>query len=354
MKINNELLRNYQITRRSFMLMTGKFSLLSVLSMRMLYMQMVDSERYKTLSDKNRISIIMLPPLRGKITDKYGKVIATNHSAFRVMLDKKENPQYKAAINLLSDILDISEGERDNLYQIAQRSSKKQPTALFDNLSWNQVALVEENIASLHGIYIDIGQYRFYPYEEFIAHPIGYIGILAEQDKKNLSLNNVGDFSVGKNGVEKFYESSLQGEFGMKEVEVNAHGTLVREVSSKASIAGDELRLNLDAELQAKIMTFLNPKGSSAIVLDLENGHILSMASTPSFNPNKFIGGVSHDYWNSIINDQYKPLINKPVQNHYPPGSVFKMVVVLAALESGMDPELKINCNESKESENNL
>ncbi len=344
MKISNELLRNYQITRRSFILMVGKLSLLFMLSLRMLYMQIVDGSRYRTLSDKNRISVVMLHPPRGKIIDRHGRVIATNTSAFRVMLDKKENPKYKKTIHLLGKILDIPENDQTILLKVAERINKRCPSALIDNLSWQQVSVIEENIADLPGIYVDVGQYRSYPYGSFISHPIGYIGTITEQDKKELSLSNVGDFAVGRTGVEKFYEESLQGTFGVQEVEVNAHGTFVREISSKNSLAGNDIKLNIDAELQSKAMGMLSPKGSSAIVLDLEYGKVLTMASSPGFDPNQFVGGVSHNYWNSVNNDHHKPLVNKPLQNNYPPGSIFKMVVVLAALEAGMDPTAHINC----------
>jgi penicillin-binding protein 2 len=347
MKISNELLRNYLITRRSFVLLAAKLGMLSILSLRMIYMQIMEGSKYKTLSDKNRINIVMLPPLRGKIIDRNGKVIADNKSAFRVMLNKTENPKYKDVVNILCDIFNLQNLERTSIIKAAQKIPRKLPGPLIDNLSWHQVSVVEENIASLPGVYIDIGQYRSYQYNNTMSHPIGYISILTEQDKKELELENVGDFPVGKSGVEKFYESKLQGNFGIKEVEVNAYGSVVREISSKQSDSGEEIQLNIDSELQNKAMEILPKKGSCAIVLDVRDGRVLTLASAPSFDANKFVRGLSHDYWNEIITDPHKPLINKTVQNNYPPGSIFKMIVVIAALEAGMNPTHKVHCNGS-------
>ena len=344
MKGKGDLLRNHSITRRSFMIMSGQAGLLSILASKMLYMQIVDAKKYRILSDKNRISLVMLPPARGEILDCDGKVICTNHSAFRLMLNKTENPKYKDAVKHLGTLLNLSENEHIELSKIAGKIPKKQPSPLFENLSWQQVAIIEENIPSLPGIYIDIGQYRKNNFTELLSHPIGYISRLSKQDKEEFELENVANFQMGKSGIEKFYEEDLQGSFGMQEVEVNAHGMLIREISQKPSIPGNNIKTNIDTDIQIAAMKILNPKGSTAVVLDLLKGKVIAMASSPGFDPNQFVGGVSQDYWNKMLNDPHKPLINKATQNNYPPGSIFKMIVVLAGLESGMDPNVQINC----------
>jgi len=326
------------------MIMSGQAGMFSILLSKMLYMQIVDAKKYRILSDKNRINLVMLPPARGEIFDRNGKVISTNHSAFRVMLNKTENPKYKDVIQSLGQLLNLSENDLTDLDKIANKIPKKQPSPLIENLSWEQVVNIEENISILPGIYIDTGQYRTYNFAAFLSHPIGYISKLNKQDQKDFELENVADFQMGKNGIEKFYEDNLQGSFGMQEVEVNAHGMLVREISQKPSTSGESIKTNIDTEIQTIAMRLLSPKGSSAIVLDLLKGEIITMASSPGFDPNQFVGGVSHNYWDKMLNDPYKPLINKCIQNNYPPGSIFKMIVVLAALESGMDPNFKINC----------
>lgn len=344
MKGTKDLHRNQTITRRSFMIMSGQAGLLSILTGKMLYMQVVDAKKYRILSDKNRINLVMLAPARGEILDSHKKVMCTNHSAFRLILNKTENPKYEEVVQKVASLLALSKIDCELLEKVALKIPKKQPSPLFENLSWNQVAIIEENIDSLPGIYIDTGQYRKYNFPYIMSHPIGYISTLNKQDKIELDLKNVGDFQIGKNGVEKYYEAQLQGSFGMQEIEVNAHGMLVREISKISSTPGTDIQTNIDSDIQTIAMDILSPKGASAVVLDLEDGKVVTMASTPGFDPNKFIGGVSQDYWQKLLNDPYKPLINKAVQSNYPPGSIFKMIVILAALESGMDPNIKVSC----------
>ena len=202
MKSTSELLRNHSITRRSFMIMSGQAGMLSILASKMLYMQIVDAKKYRILSDKNRISLVMLPPARGEILDRNGHIISTNHSAFRVMLNKTENPKYKEAVNRLGELLNLSENEHIELGKIANKIPKKQPSPLLENLSWEQVANIEENISALPGIYIDTGQYRKYNFAEILSHPIGYISKLNKQDQKDFELENISDFQLGKNGIQ--------------------------------------------------------------------------------------------------------------------------------------------------------
>ncbi|MGV2433022.1 MAG UNVERIFIED_CONTAM: penicillin-binding protein 2 [Rickettsiaceae bacterium] len=344
MKISSELLRNYLVTRRSFLLLAGKLSMLSLLGLRMLYLQIIDGSKYRTLSDKNRIYVLMMPPLRGKIKDINDKVLADNNNAFNLMLNKSENPDYSEVIEKLSEILGIKSDTKDDIYKIANKIHKKIPGILISNLSWRDVSVIEENIEILKGLYVEIGQYRTYIYPAIFSHPIGYIAQMSTQDKNLFGINNVIDLSVGKNGIERFYENTLRGEFGVKEAEVNAHGTIVREISSKPSIPGQDIKINIDFDLQKLAMDLLPKQGGSAIIMDVNDGRILTLASSPGFDSNQFTQGLSNNYWNKIKEDKSKPLINKTLQTNYPPGSIFKMAVVLAALEYGMDPEVKINC----------
>ena len=344
MKINRDLLRNYLVTRRSFILLAGKLSMLSLLSLRMLYIQIIEGAKYKTLSDKNRINVIMLPPNRGKITDIDGKLIADNNNVFHLKLDKLENPKYIESLEKIASILSLKPYEMEVIEKKAQNVHKRFPGTIIENLTWKQVSLVEENITKLKGFYIDVGQARNYHFSKILSHPVGYISRLSESDKKEFGINQMLDVEVGKSGTERFYEDDLRGEFGVKEAEINAHGQIIREIAYKPSIAGENISLNLDTELQAKALSLIPSKGGSVTLLDLEEGKLLVSASSPIFDPNEFSGRLSADYWKSMLKNPYKPLINKVVQNNYPPGSIFKMAVVLAALEAGMDPDQKVEC----------
>lgn len=342
--LSKEYLRNHTISRRSFILAAGSTSLLTLLSARMFYMQVVKSDEYRLMSDQNRINLVMLSPLRGEITDCHGRILAGNRSSFKVMLDAKASRDYKASLNHLFKTLDMNEEERDRIMSKIKRGSLRVPLAIMEDVSWKQLAEIEENIVHMDGIYVEVGQLRIYPYGAELSHVLGYNGILNEQEKRDLGLNNIGNFNVGKGGIERFYESTLRGNFGIRKMEVNAHGGYIRELSKQPSAKGEDLALNIDAELQAKIYRMLPASGASVVVMDLRSGKVISMVSGPGFDPNEFTGGVSHKYWKQMQEDQYKPLLNKITQGLYPPGSVFKMFTVLAALEAGIDPKMKVHC----------
>lgn len=340
--LDNEILRNQLVSRRAFLIGSGKLSLLSLLVLRMFYMQFVKQDVYKTLSDKNSIRLIPLSPLRGNIYDINANLLATNQTCFRLLLDRPNKQNYKDELDLIVKILTLSEEQKLYILKKITNSDKRSPVIILDQLNWSQISILEEHKPNLNHILIDQGESRFYPYTYSISHLIGYIGQVSEKELQELRLNNR-DFNVGKSGVEKYYENLLRGEFGYKQMEVNAFGKHIRELSCLKSKQGNDLRLNIDAVLQEKIHPFLNKQGCSAIVMDSNNGNILIFSSSPSFNPNNFIK-LSQDYWDSLIKDPYKPLINKGMQNNYPPGSPFKLITVLAALEFGLNPDKRISC----------
>ncbi len=348
--LDRGILYKQLISRRTFLIGAGGLGLFSTLAMRLFYMQLIKKDEYKTLSDKNRISLVLAPPARGKIYDTHGKMIATNQSCFRLMLDKGINTaakrSYKEELEFVKSILELPEEQYIYILKKVKNANLRTPVNIISQLTWQQLAIIEEYKPHLNSIFIDTGQARLYPAEEALAHLIGYVGQINEQDAKELNLNNVGAFNVGKAGLEKYYEETLRGQFGYKQMEVNAFGKYVRELSNKPSSIGANLHLHVDAELQKKVWSFLNRQGCSAIVMDVHTGHILLAASTPGFKPNEFIK-LSQNYWQSLINDPYKPLINKIAQNSYPPGSVFKIITILAALEAGIKPNKRVICTGS-------
>lgn len=323
---------------------SSKMVLLSLLAGKMMYMQLFESKKYRTLSDKNRINFVLLAPVRGVIYDVNGNVVATNQACFRLLLDKNITPRYKEELRLVFNILNFSEQKIDFIKTKVKKAGKHAPLVILDNLNWQEISLIEEQKPYLNSLFIDLGYSRFYPFSESACHMIGYIGQINEQEKQDLQINNLGDFYVGKTGLEKYYEEDLRGEFGYKQVEVNALGKHVREIASLKSVPGKNLHLNIDIELQQKVQPYLNKQGCSAIVMDVTNGNILILAMSPVFESNNFIN-LSHDYWQSLIRDPYKPLINKTVQSAYPPGSVFKIITILAALEHGIAPDRSFHCS---------
>lgn len=343
--LDKDTIRNHLITRRAFLLAAGGTTIFSLLASRMFYMQIIKSNDYRVLSDQNRISPVMIHPIRGNIYDKTGRLLAGSRISYNVILDVKESENYKESLETLYQILALTESQQISITKRIKKYGIKNPLTIMDDVPWEYLAKIEENLTLIPGIYIETGQLRNYHYKEPFAHLIGYTGILNEKEKKELGLNNIGNFNVGKSGLEKFYEKTLRGDFGIKKMEVNAGGYYVRQLSNQPSVQGDSINLNIDAELQNYIYSLLPKTGGSAIVLDVNNGQILSAVSTPSFDPGKFTGGISHDYWKELNNNPYTPLLNRISQGTYPPGSIFKLVTILAALEAGLDPKMEVNCD---------
>lgn len=342
--LNKKILHNELISRRAFIIGAGKLGLLSLLGMRMFYLQLIKSEEYKTLSEKNRINFVVLPPSRGRIYDLEGNILATNKPCYQLLIDRSINNNYRDELEIVNNILNLPPEKYNYIKQKIKKSSRHIPLMILDQLDWQQVSLIEEQKHKLTSIFIDIGYLRSYPFSNVTSHLIGYLGQINKQEKQELNINGLSDFSIGKAGIEKYYDNKLRGEFGYKKVEVNAYGKQIREISGVASKSGNDIHLNIDVNLQQKVQEYLSPQGSSAIVMDINNGNILICASSPGFESNNF-SKLSENYWQSLTNDPYKPLINKVVQNSYPPGSVFKIITVLAALEVGIKPSKTFFCS---------
>lgn len=330
------------ITRRTFVIAAGKIGFLFLLAGRMFYMQFLKKDEYKTLSDKNRIKIIILSPTRGEILDSNYEIIAKNNSCFRLFLDKNIQKNFFTELNLIYEILALDEDQKYEIEKRIKHGSRKLPIIIIDYLDWTQISLIEERRPDLKSIFIDTGLERYYPFAESMSHITGYLG------RSNNSSDYIDpviskNFKTGQTGLEKYYEEYLRGDFGHKHIEINAHGKYIRELGNKNAVKGEDLYLNIDIHLQEKANNYLDKKGSSAILMNCNTGQILVCASSPSYDPNKF-NKLSHKYWNDLNNNINKPLINKTIREIYPPGSVFKIITVLAALESGISLEKKVNC----------
>ncbi len=331
---------NRQITtRRTFLIGTGKLGLLCLLSGRMFFMQFIKKDEYKTLSDKNRIKIVPLVPRRGTIFDCNNEIIATNKTCFNLLLDKSTKYSYADDLEIIIKILELDEDQIGEVKKRVKRGGYRIPVLLINHMDWEQVATIEERKGELRSSFIDTGLERYYPSGEAIAHLIGYLG------KPSEKFNQLHDetFKIGKNGIEKFYNEKLIGGFGHKRIEVNSKGRYVRELDKKPSKDGNNLLLNIDIRIQQKSIEYLDKRGCSAVVMDCTNGNVMLYSSAPMYDPNEF-NKLSSKYWKELIGNPYKPLIDKVSKSLYSPGSVFKMVTILAALESGMDPKQIISC----------
>lgn len=337
--------RHKLFSRRALMLGSGQAALLSVLVGRMYYLQVVESERYVTLADENRINFRLLPPPRGRIVDRNGFPLADNQQNYRVVIIPEQAGDVEHTLDLLSLIVPLSGGERRRIRREVKRKRAFVPITVRENLEWSEVARIEVNSPDLPGILIDVGQSRSYVKGPETAHVLGYVASVSEKDLTGDPLLELPGFRIGKAGVEKVYDLALRGSGGSSQVEVNALGRVIRELNRREGQPGNEVRLTIDLELQNFITKRLGNESATVVVVDIHTGEVLSLVSSPSFDPNSFNTGLSQAEWESLISNPKAPLTNKAIAGQYAPGSTYKPVVALAALEKGVvTPETKIFC----------
>ena len=338
--------RHKLFSRRALMLGGGKAALLSALAGRMYYLQVLESERYATLADENRINLRLLPPPRGSIVDRQGRPMADNRQNYRVVIIPEQAADVERTLDMLSLIIPLSAGERRRIRREMGRKRAFVPITVRENLDWSEVARIEVNTPDLPGVLIDVGQSRNYPAGAESAHVLGYVAAVSEKELSGDPLLELPGFRIGKAGVEKVYDLALRGTGGSSQVEVNAVGRVIRELSRREGQPGQELRLTIDLALQQYAFKRLGDESASAVVIDVHSGEVLALASTPAFDPNAFNTGLSQAEWESLVSNPKAPLTNKSVAGQYAPGSTFKPAVALAALEKGaISPETKVFCS---------
>lgn len=334
-----------QFTRRSLFLGGCTLTISTILLSRLYYLQFLQGDRFKTLSEGNRIKLHLTPPLRGVLTDRNGVPIATNEQNYRMLLQTDQSSDLSATLQAIHALVPLSETRIQEVLGKRRAGRYAPPVLLKEFLTWDEVAKIEFHSASIPGVVIEVGQMRYYPFSEVMSHVLGYVGAIAEDDLSDRELLKLPDFKVGKDGVEKKLEQDLRGVPGIKEVEVNVHGIVVRELNTKLSIPGKETRLTLDSRIQQYAYNLLQEESAACVVMDIEKGDILALVSTPSFDPNRFSKGITSVYWKELNENKKVPLLNKATAGQYPPGSSFKMVVGLAALEAGeTTAERRIYC----------
>jgi penicillin-binding protein 2 len=235
----------------------------------------------------------------------------------------------------LSRIIDLRLSDQEAIMDRAKRQAKFIPIKIRDNLTWDDVSAIEISLPDLPGISIDVGQKRLYPFAEQFAHIAGYVGAVSEKEMTDDPILRLPDFQIGKTGIERIFERQLRGIPGSQSIEVNSAGRMVRELEDRSGDIGRPISLTIDQELQKKTMDILSrEKSASAIVMDVYTGAVYACASYPSFDPNLFATRLPQKTWDSLNTNSGKPLNNKAVSGQYPPGSTFKMITALAALEA--------------------
>ena len=338
--------RQKTFTRRVALLAGGKLSLAGLLMGRMYYLQVLESDQYKMLAEENRISLRLLAPPRGLVLDRFGQELASNRQNYRVVMIAEQTKGVAETLDRLARIIPFNEHQRNRVLREVKRKRPFVPIKVAENLTWEQFARVNVLLPDLPGVQPDVGEGRFYPMGVETAHIVGYVSSVSEADLTGDPLLELPGFRIGKNGIEKIYDESLRGKAGNSRVEVNAYGRVIRELARQDGQPGDDVVLTIDTGLQKKVAERLDGESAAAVVMDIHQGEVLAMVSAPGFDPNAFNLGMSNKEWRTLVQHPRKPLINKTISGQYPPGSTFKMIVALAALESGIaGPGHQVFCN---------
>lgn len=339
--MRDQILRARTFGRRALVTTSAKFVLLSSLAARLYYLQISESDKYKTLSDDNRIRLEPIIPRRGKLFDRYGEIVAENRKHYRVWFNPTLSPKPEETLDKIAAIIGLDEKKYLRLFTLITEKPRENHL-IAEHVKWEHVSTIEVNITDLPGIEVSSAQVRYYPLVDSAVHLIGYVAAPDEEEVKKTPLLNHEDFKVGRSGVEYTLENRLRGKAGIRHLEVNAYGLSVRELQVENSAPGEDIKLSIDADLQKFTMQQISDKGGveqsggGVVVVDIKTGEVITLASTPGFDPNNFVQGIDHEEWQSLTGNPDKPLLNKVISTQYPPGSTFKLIVALAALEKGV------------------
>ena len=337
------------ISRRALVVGIAQLGIIGALGIRMKSMQIEQADHFRLLAEENRINIRLIPPARGLIFDRNGLPIAANEQNYRVVMVREDAGDVGEVLERLTKIVPLDPEELARAMEEMQRRSPFVPVTIADRLTWDDVARVNINAPALPGISAEVGLSRMYPWGADMGHVVGYVGPVSDYDLSRIDdqdpLLQIPKFQIGKTGAENKLEHDLRGSAGTKRIEVNAIGRVMRELDRKEGTSGADVQLTIDARLQTYVQARLEGESAGAVVIDLENGDLRAVASAPTFDPNLFVRGISSKNWRDLNENIYRPLAAKAVQGTYPPGSTFKMVTALAALEDGkVTAEETIRC----------
>jgi penicillin-binding protein 2 len=340
---------NRLLNRRTLLMGGAMGAMVAVLGARMRYLQVEQADEFKLLAEENRISIRLIPPDRGLIRDRNGRLIADNEQNFRVIITREAAGDAELVLRRLANVIPMTAEELDRTIEEVKSLRAFVPVTVAERLSWEDFSKVALNAPALPGVTPEVGLSRQYPLDTDFAHVVGYVGPVSEKDLEALTapdpLLRIPKFQIGKIGVEKWMEDTLRGKAGTKRIEVNSAGRVMRELERQEGETGTDIRLTIDAGVQNFAQARLGEESAAVVVMDVTNGDIICCASSPSFDPNLFVRGISHADYRTLMDNDHRPLANKTVSGAYPPGSTFKMVTALAALEAGViTAETRVRC----------
>ncbi len=308
----------------------------ATLAWRMVQLQIIDHEHFTTLSRENRVKVLPLPPTRGLIYDRKGVLLAQNRPAYSLEITPEQVADVEETITELGRIIEIDEEDLERFRQLKKRKRRFDSVPIRVNLSQDETAQFAVHRHRFPGVDIKAQLLRHYPHDVKTTHVLGYVGRVSQRDLEQIDVSNYsGTSHIGKNGVEKTYESALHGVVGLEQVEVNAAGRKVRTLAQSPPEPGVDVHLHLDIQLQEVAMKAFGDNNGAAVAIDPKNGAVLALVSQPGYDPNLFVEGISTKNYKALQQDDSRPLYNRALRGQYPPGSTVKPFMGLAGLERG-------------------
>ena len=338
-----------KITRRGLMLGGAQAAIVAALGFRMRTMQVERADQFRLLAEGNSVKIRLIPPARGLVHDRNGVLLAGNEQNYRVTITREDAGDVEQVLSDLRRLIPIGDKETEELLTEFRRRAPTTPVTVADRLSWEQFSRVAVNAPALPGVTPDVGLSRIYPRTQDFAHILGYVGPVSDYDLSQIEnpdpILNIPKFQLGKLGVEAKLEDELRGRAGQRRVEVNSAGREMRELGREEGEPGVNLQLTVDYRVQNYALARLGNESAAAVVMDVQTGDLIAISSAPSFDPNLFVRGISNADYRALTEDDHRPLADKTVQGVYPPGSTYKLVTALAAMEAGViSPEETVYC----------
>ncbi len=334
-------------SRRAILIGSAQVAGFGLLAGRLYQLQVLQGQYYAPLAENNRISIQLLPPVRGRILDRNGVVLARNEEQFAVSIIPALTADLSETLKRISEIVPLSKQTQQQLLAKAKKHGTNRALVAGDNLSFQQIAAINVLAPQLPGVETQTTYRRRYPGGKSMAHVIGYTGDVSSRALDDDPVLRLPGIKVGKIGVELGFEDRLRGRAGRRKFEVDARGRIIRDLEMRDAQAGDDLRLTIESDLQDRVMSRLTGERCSAlVVLDVNDGSILSLGSAPTYEADRLTGRLSKQEWKELSDGKDHPMFNRATRGLYPPGSTFKMVTALAALEAGvLDSKEKIRCS---------
>ena len=341
------------INKRMFIIASAKVVIMLGIISRLFFLQVKENKKYLTLSDKNRIREWKLAPIRGEFLDYFGNTVAGNFESYQLHIIPEQVEDFRYVIFRVKDILELSDRQFKRIIKRKDEIKPWETLVVADNLSWEKFSKINNHLYDLNGVKPVISISRNYPYNESYTHLLGYVSQANKNDillNENIKNQFVPGLKVGKTGLEKSFEKQLIGTNSVERYEVNAYGRRISQLAFQKGNKGETINLTIDSKIQELANQLLAKKAGSICVMDIFTGSIIAMHSSPSFDPNLFVFGISQDDWQLIRNNPMKPLVNKSLSGNYSPGSTIKPIVALSALEHEIiSPNFTVKCEGKKE-----